>query len=291
MRNNLIHEEKFFHWIWDHLQFDTRNLRTREGHPLEILDAGHHNASDGPDFLAARLMIDNLFWYGNVELHINEQDWYNHEHHRDAGYNGVILHVILNENARKTVRRQDGTIPHTLSLKTRLPDNLHRFIRKFKQHSPKKRLPCSHHPDGLLRDDLFLQQLSRSHRTYFYQKVYDQYRFWDHSIPWFAAWKKMLTLSLFDGLGITHNRESMVRLARYLFRTGKVKLPKEQLINRAQLIARNDGNSTTQTNEAAASSQNLYFNWNYKGVRPTNRPASRIAQAIELLKEIQKLSK
>ncbi len=287
LHNNLVPEERFFHWIWENLHFNTRNLQTRSGHTLEILDPGTLNPSDGPDFISSRLHIGNLYLHGNIELHIDEQDWFTHYHHRDPAYNEVILHVVLNENAQRTVRREDGTIPHTVNVKPELPGRLHHFIRRYNQQGPQSRIPCSQHPAGILRDDTFLRQLSRAHRAYFYQKVYELYKFWDHRLPWTQAWKQMLTLSLFDGLGITHNRDSMVRLARYLFHADRATLPKDDLIQTALEIAGLKKDRKREHKDV--SSPPPCFNWNRKGVRPNNRPAPRIEQGVQLLKRIQQL--
>ncbi|MCI5057986.1 MAG: DUF2851 family protein [Flavobacteriales bacterium] len=61
---------------------------------LEILFPGIKNTDAGPDFSQAILKIDSQKWCGNVEIHINEKDWFLHKHHLDKAYDNIILHVV-----------------------------------------------------------------------------------------------------------------------------------------------------------------------------------------------------
>ena len=100
--------EDFLHFIWRSLQFDTGNLYTTNQQKLTIQYVGIWNHNQGPDFLQARLLLDNISWHGQVELHIKSEDWYAHKHHLDPNYNGVVLHVVW-EKGKKAILREDGT--------------------------------------------------------------------------------------------------------------------------------------------------------------------------------------
>src|SRR5690606_39872441 len=75
-----------------------------------------------PDVLATRMVIDNVEWSGNVEIHVRGSDWERHRHHQDKAYNNVILHVVYEHD--KTVYREDGTLLETLELKQLTPAHI-----------------------------------------------------------------------------------------------------------------------------------------------------------------------
>ena len=70
-----------------------KNLKTSDGHLIEVLSPGIWNAEAGPDFLKAHLRIDGAELLGDIELHLSDESWYNHNHHTDSAYDHVILHV------------------------------------------------------------------------------------------------------------------------------------------------------------------------------------------------------
>lgn len=91
--------EKFLHHVWKFGWFSTENLRTDTGQKIEILHPGVHNHNAGPDFMNARVRIDETLWWGNVEIHIRASDWHRHNHQTDSNYKNVILHVVLYNDA------------------------------------------------------------------------------------------------------------------------------------------------------------------------------------------------
>lgn len=81
--------------MWQHRLFDTRTLQTTDGRPVVIDFPGIPNHDGGPDFLEARIRIGPTLYRGEVELHLDADDWTSHRHHLDPHYNSVILHVAL----------------------------------------------------------------------------------------------------------------------------------------------------------------------------------------------------
>jgi len=81
------------HFVWKHRLLGP-GLRTREGEPVEVLSAGTHNYDAGPDFIGARLRVGDTLWAGNVEIHLRGSDWARHGHDSDPAYDGVVLHVV-----------------------------------------------------------------------------------------------------------------------------------------------------------------------------------------------------
>ena len=132
--------EDFLHYVWRTLNFQIKDLATKEGKKVEIVRPGQWNHDQGPDFLNACIRIDDMEWHGQVELHIHSQDWYRHKHHEDTYYNNTILHVVL-ESKNSAIIREDGTNIPEISLLGRIPSNLlERYDRlRLTQDS----IPCS----------------------------------------------------------------------------------------------------------------------------------------------------
>lgn len=85
--------EQLLHYTWMHRLFPLRELRTTDGHLLEVLNPGIHNTDAGPDFTGAKIKLDGAEWAGNVELHLKTSDWFKHHHDTDPAYENIILHV------------------------------------------------------------------------------------------------------------------------------------------------------------------------------------------------------
>lgn len=85
--------EKLLHYIWKHKIFPLTPLCTEKGESVEVIDPGIQNTDSGPDFFNAKIKIGDTTWVGNVEIHLNASEWFQHGHHLDPAYNNVILHV------------------------------------------------------------------------------------------------------------------------------------------------------------------------------------------------------
>jgi hypothetical protein len=86
--------EHLLQFIWGQGLFDVHDLRTTEGDTLQLMERGHWNHDQGPDFLSARLRIGKTTWAGQVELHVRSSDWVLHKHDGDPHYRNVVLHVV-----------------------------------------------------------------------------------------------------------------------------------------------------------------------------------------------------
>ncbi|MDG1527775.1 MAG: DUF2851 family protein [Polaribacter sp.] len=91
-------KEDFLHYVWMHQLFTKINLRSTESNQIEIISPGIHNSNSGPDFLNARIKIDDILWVGNLEIHVKSSDWYLHQHENDSNYDSVILHVVWEDD-------------------------------------------------------------------------------------------------------------------------------------------------------------------------------------------------
>ncbi len=86
--------EDLLQFIWQHRFIRNAPYHTTEGNLLEIAHPGNRNFNQGPDFLNARIKIENTEWAGNIELHIHASDWYKHRHETDPNFLNIILHVV-----------------------------------------------------------------------------------------------------------------------------------------------------------------------------------------------------
>lgn len=85
--------EQLLHYVWKHKIFPLHELRTTDGRKVEVLNPGIHNRNAGPDFMGAKVKMDDVVWVGNVEIHTKTSDWFRHHHDMDAAYENIILHV------------------------------------------------------------------------------------------------------------------------------------------------------------------------------------------------------
>lgn len=115
--------EQVYQYIWKHKLWDCRrnyagrnleaDLLTVDGRKVEVIYQGRHNTDAGPDFMGARLRIDNQIWVGNVEIHVKASDWKRHRHSEDPAYDNVILHAVGIDDMRIPYP-YGGMIPQTV---------------------------------------------------------------------------------------------------------------------------------------------------------------------------------
>jgi hypothetical protein len=112
----MTQKEKNLYNSWLHQAFETINLHTISGQTLSILKPGERNETEGPDFHDAMILIDDRFEQGDVELHVNSDDWYRHNHNLDPHYDAVILHVVLKTGKMLPIRTNQNRIIPTLQI-------------------------------------------------------------------------------------------------------------------------------------------------------------------------------
>lgn len=148
-------KEEVFHFIWQHGLFNKDDLKTLEGDSIRIIHPGTLNYNSGPDFIQAKIFIDKVLFIGNVELHIQGQDWYKHQHENDAAYQNVILHVVLNDGIPTKVL--DRNIP-TVEIGNRVEKAFTKNYTYLLQHQNKfacEKL-CNHIPNHIVEEQWLL---------------------------------------------------------------------------------------------------------------------------------------
>ena len=115
-------------------------LPLSNGESCQLLYAGRPGGSLGPDVRDAILRFTSRLSattfsdvsshqaensVGDIEIHIRASDWFAHQHHTDARYNNVMLHVVLMCDDSRPTLRQDGTAIPTCSLYDLPPTTSH----------------------------------------------------------------------------------------------------------------------------------------------------------------------
>ncbi|MDX1829129.1 MAG: DUF2851 family protein [Lutibacter sp.] len=132
-------KENLLHFIWKLKLFSSNKLITTSGKNVQIISVGTHNYNSGPDFLNAKIIINEQLWVGNVEIHILSSDWYAHSHEKDTNYDAVILHVVWGHDI--DVFRNTNESIETLVLKDFMDE---RVLVNYKElfNSDKKWINC-----------------------------------------------------------------------------------------------------------------------------------------------------
>ena len=122
------------------------------GHSIQVICPGRGSTRGGCDFQDVVIKIDGEKTVGDVEVHLTSDLWQRHGHHRDAAYNGVILHVSMWQRGSLPVRLQDGRILPTVILGQYI--KIGRNLLQSISGSPHQRCPslqhAGRHMDGII---------------------------------------------------------------------------------------------------------------------------------------------
>lgn len=132
-------KEEFLYYVWQYQLFFKSGIKTTKQQPITILKSGIRNKNSGPDFLNAHVIIGDVTWVGNVEMHVKSSDWYVHNHEQDSNYDAVILHVVW-EHDMSVFTKENQLLP-TLELKNSIDKELmNRYNSLF--YDQKRWIPC-----------------------------------------------------------------------------------------------------------------------------------------------------
>jgi len=199
-------QESFLHFVWKYRYYNRPGLKLVSGQDVIILHPGQHNQLAGPDFLDARIRIEETMWAGHVEIHVNASDWYAHRHERDPAYENVILHVVWHNNF-DVIGKAGVPIP-TLQLRKQIPDDLYSsyedLIRKRALF-----IPCEKEISDIdlivIRswlERLYLERLQRKVKAI--EEVLDRTS---------GNWEAAFIIQLITGFGTKINKEAFAELA------------------------------------------------------------------------------
>jgi hypothetical protein len=86
-------------------------LIAAKGETVEVVYPGRWRRTPGPDFQDAILSFDGSLRHGDVEAHRCSSGWREHGHHNQSAYNGVILHLVLVDDAPAAQTSLGAVIP------------------------------------------------------------------------------------------------------------------------------------------------------------------------------------
>jgi hypothetical protein len=156
--------EELLQYIWMTGLFNANGLKTTSGQEVIILKRGKLNTDSGPDFSHARIRIGDTEWVGNVEIHLDSEEWYKHRHQFDKAYNNTILHVVLKHNG--DARRQDDTVIPCIEIGDRIHESISGQYEQLKNST--HWIPCAgflsridHFTINQTLDRVLIQRLER----------------------------------------------------------------------------------------------------------------------------------
>ena len=130
MRTRVLHE-RFLRHIWSRQFVQHSALRTTDGRGVRVLATGTLNTGGGPDFSEAVIRIGDVTYRGDVEIHRTLVEWHHHRHEKDARYNNVVLHVVLEQPAEPFhTTAPSGRLIPLLVLEPFLSESIHAIWEK-----------------------------------------------------------------------------------------------------------------------------------------------------------------
>jgi hypothetical protein len=91
---------------------------TDSGDSIYIIFPGRTSNRSGCDFKDAVFNLAGRTIVGDIEVHIKSSQWQRHGHHQDPKYNGIILHVVWEQDSHAATVLQNGRTIPTLCLRS-----------------------------------------------------------------------------------------------------------------------------------------------------------------------------
>jgi hypothetical protein len=244
--------ERVLQRIWLRQDFAADRAELNDGRALAVEHPGRWNLLGGPDFLGARLRFAGRAVDGDVEVHFRVRDWRAHGHAANPAFGRVGLHVLLHppDPEEAPARRADGEAIPSVAL---LP-LLHRSLEEYAADDALEALTARDawrrfEELAVLPDEVRRRTLAAHAADRWARKVGYARRRIDR-----LGWEAAAHQTALEILGYRRNRVPMLAAAEHF------PLP---------------GWRSPETPDAAWRG---VFGWRRDGVRPANRPETRLAQ-------------
>ena len=256
--------EKYLHYLWDKKLIPFHKLEFINFESVKILDYGTYNQFEsGPDFFNASIQLDQLKWYGNVEMHIRSSDWLRHNHHKDEAYNNVILHVVYENDL--LINQYGFEIP-TIELKNIIDWN--HFNNYQNQTQKANKILCGSQ----------FSSVTNIHRINFLeQSLYKRLnrKTSNHTLKDDSTFVPYFFYFITKSFGTKTNQLPFEELAKRIdFYSLKKLQPADQVAAIRSITNLFDQQEINQLDQMNSSS------WKRGGVRPFNSPTRRVDQFI-----------
>ena len=293
--------EKTLARLWQKRAARQREFRTSAGRRVRVLYPGRPGTAAGPDFRDALLEVEGLgLVQGDVELHLRQQDWYNHGHADDPNYNGVVLHGAL-ETAPQPTNLRSGHQAPVISLASLLEEDVlaqDQLSDGGEQAAggglwallAARGWPRPNDADGMRR------LLDAAGEARFQAKAAVFAALNSQQLP-----SQTLYEGLMEGLGYRANRQPFLKLAQAapwrslaaetLARPAETRVDaiESRLLQLSGLAETRGGGGSAPRRQPGYGRPMLAEEWHTFRVRPANHPRRRIAGAARLLAHCMEL--
>ncbi len=281
-------KEDLIQFIWRSKMLTAKSLKTILSETVEIVYPGNFNTDQGPDFLFAKIKINDILWVGHIEIHIKSSDWIAHNHQNDPNYKNTILHVVWEYDKETTwserpiscLELKNYISAHVLNSYSQLMDN-------------KQKIACQPFLDGI-RGCTKTNQLERMMLERLEEKT-EKIKQDLSLINW--NWEELLIKKVAHYLTAPVNSEAMNTLWRHMPYSSLCKLRQDAnkltavLFGVSGLLEKIPQNNTTrqlfdefefQKNRLNLEPMNS-VEWKWLRLRPAHFPSIRLVQLISLL--------
>lgn len=259
---------------------------TTEGQRFRVIYPGYSGLSWGPDFRRAAILQQGKKVKGDIEFHVRSREWVEHGHHRDLAYNGVILHIVWEDDMPgPTLTSSGGRVP------------VFKVNGLLQNTGLKRSLPCCN-PAISGSPELLRNILARQGKQRFLDKAALAYQSFESNGAEEALYRGIL-----QAMGYSENKHPFYELAcRLPFQamrkrvSGLKKEKRRDCIQELYLAYSGLPAERPGLSETYPSNPALYFShavipetclkrsaWRFYGLRPANQPARRLMAASSLM--------
>jgi hypothetical protein len=258
--------------LWQGQHLPPQTLAMRHGDLLRVVYRGRRSSGPGPDFRDAVIEgPEGELWHGDVEVHVRASAFRAHGHSRDHAYDGVVLHLVWEDDEGEDTLLPCGRRVVVVALapwfQRRRQELAHLLKRPDAWREPCFSALARLGPEAVGRildrlGDLRFRQKTEGFRRALSAATADQ----------------VLYAAVLEALGYGGHREAFVRLAR--------ELPYRRLRAAAARRPGTEAAARLETMLLAAAGLASFPDptlWRPRCRRPANHPRRRVSGAARLL--------